>query len=120
MASQGSVLTLLFAAFVLANLPWLNHRFLGILPYPGGHKPLVIRLFESLFGLGIVALLAWRLEAGCQINFESFWGLVPCPGEWHAKGWEFYTIAFVLYAVFALPGVIWQVERRRHHRAHRH
>lgn len=116
MTAQSAVLALLLAAVLFANLPWINERLLGVIPLRAGAKPFWMRLLEWGAGLGVVALLAWRLELGCQISVTAFLGFAECPGEVHPKTWEFYTVGVVLYAVFALPGFIYFAERRRHRR----
>jgi hypothetical protein len=116
MTSQSAVFTLLVAAVVLANLPWINERLFAVIGLRSGAKPFWVRLLEWGVGFGLVALLAWRLELGCQLSLGAFLGLSECPGELHPKQWEFYTVAIVLYAVFALPGFIYLTERRRHRR----
>lgn len=116
MTSQSAVYALILAALLLSNLPWLNERLLAVIGLRSGSKPFWVRLLEWGVGFGLVALLAWRLELGCQLSVAAFFGLSECPGELHPKQWEFYTVAVVLYAVFALPGFIYLAERRRHHR----
>lgn len=107
---------LVLIAFMLANLPWLNERVFALVACRRPSKPFLIRLVEWGVGFGLVALLAWRLEMGCLSSLSAFFGLAECPGEIHPKQWEFYSVALVLYAVFALPGFIWFIERRRHRR----
>ncbi len=113
MGAQADVLPLVLVAFVLANLPWLNERVFAVMPLRSGLKPFWVRLLEWGFGLVLAALLAWRLELGCLSSLSAFLGLAECPGEIHPKTWEFYSVTLVLYAVFALPGFIYFVERRR-------
>jgi len=116
MTSQSAVLALILVALLLANLPWINERLFAVVGLRGGAKPFWVRLLEWGAGFILVALLAWRLELGCQLSVSAFFGLSECPGELHPKGWEFYTVVIVLYAVFALPGFIYLAERRRHRR----
>lgn len=116
MTSQNIVVLLLLVTFLVANLPWLNERVLALIGLRSGSKPFLVRLVEWVIGFGLVALLAWRLELGCQISAAAFFGLAECPGELNPKSWEFFTVVIVLYAVFALPGFIYFVERRRHRR----
>lgn len=112
MTGPLAIYGLVFASFLLANLPWLNERLLLVLPLRGGRKAFWLRLAEWIVGFGLAAVLAWRLELGCA-TFTAFIGLEPCPGEIFAKTWEFYSVALVLFAVFALPGFIYFIERRR-------
>ncbi|MDM7322344.1 MAG: DUF2818 family protein [Gammaproteobacteria bacterium] len=116
MTSQSAVFTLLVVALVLANLPWINERLFAVIRLRSGSKPFWVRLLEWGVGFGLVALLAWRLELGCQLSLGAFLGLSECPGELHPKSWEFYTVVVVLYAVFALPGFLNRAEQRRQRR----
>ena len=116
MTTAFSVYSLIVLSFVLANLPWLNQRVFAVLPFAGGDKPFALRLLEWLVGFGLAALLAWRFELGCA-SIPAFFGFSACAGEIYAKAWEFYTVAGVLFAVFALPGFIYFVEGGRRKKA---
>lgn len=109
---------LIVLALLFSNLPWLNERLFGVIALKAGVKPLPVRLLEWCAGLLLVALVAWRLEMGCLYSIEALLGFADCPGDIHPKGWEFYTVNLVLYAVFALPGFIYFVEFRRRKRDH--
>ena len=113
MTSTLDVALLIIAALVLANLPWLNERLFTVIKRGWATKPFLVRLLEWGVGFGLVAFLAWRIELGCLISPAAFFGLTECPGDIHPKTWEFYSVVLVLYAVFALPGFIYFVERRR-------
>ncbi|MEW6445139.1 MAG: DUF2818 family protein [Pseudomonadota bacterium] len=115
MSASSDVLPLILVALALANLPWLNERLLAVFPLRSGRKLFWMRLLEWMLAFGLTALLAWRLEMGCLSSFGSFIGLAECPGELHPKSWEFFSVTLVLFAVFALPGFIYFVERRRRH-----
>lgn len=119
MTGQNTVVLLLLVALLVANLPWLNERVFALVRLRSESKPFWLRLVEWVLGFALVGLLAWRLELGCQISASAFLGLAECPGELHPKSWEFFTVVIVLYAVFALPGFIYFVERRRHRRPRR-
>jgi len=116
MTSTTDVLVLILAGFVFANLPWLNERLFTVIRLGPADKPFLVRLLEWVLGFGVTMLLAWRLELGCLTSPAAFIGLADCPGDIHPKGWEFYSITLVLYGVFALPGFIYFVERRRNRR----
>ena len=98
MTGQNTVVLLLLVALLAANLPWLNERVFALVPLRSGSKPFWLRLAEWVLGFVLVALLAWRLELGCQISVSAFLGLAECPGELHPKSWEFLTVVIVLYA----------------------
>lgn len=112
MSTSFAVGLLIVVSFVLANLPWLNQRVFAVLPLSNAPKPVWLRLMEWLVAYGLAALLAWRLELGCA-SVQAFFGLASCAGEIHPKGWEFYSVTFVLFIVFALPGFIYFVESRK-------
>lgn len=85
------------AAFVLANLPYLNQRVGGLGPLrPGRHWSL--RKLEWLVAVLLSVLLGRWLE-GQQTQVAS-------------QGWEYYTIVAMLMAAFAFPGFAWQYLRR--------
>ena len=116
MTTSFAVYSLIILSFILANLPWLNNRFFAVVAMPTGGKAFWLRLLEWGMGFGLAALLAWRFELGCA-TISAFFGLASCPGEIYAKTWEFYSVALVLFAVFALPGFIYFVESSRRHKA---
>ena len=116
MTSTFAVYGLLILSFALANLPWLNDRLLAVFPLASRQKAFWLRLLEWGAGFGLAALLAWRFELGCA-SVEAFFGFAACPGEIYAKTWEFYSVALVLFAVFALPGFIFFAEGRRRHKS---
>ena len=115
MTTSFAVYSLIILSFILANVPWLNNRFLAVISISGGYKAFWLRLLEWCLGFGLAAVLAWRFELGCA-SLSAFFGLASCPGEIYAKTWEFYSVAVVLFAVFALPGFIYFVEGRRRHK----
>lgn len=115
MTSSVAVYGLIILSFILANLPWLNNRVLAIIPVGINPKAFWLRLLEWGVGFALAALLAWRFELGCA-SVSAFLGFASCPGEIYAKTWEFYSVALVLFAVFALPGFIYFAEGRRRHK----
>lgn len=116
MTTSFSVYGLIILSFVLANLPWLNQRVFAVVPLQGKTKAFWMRLLEWCVGLGVAAVLAWRFELGCS-SIPAFLGFAACSGEIFAKTWEFYSVAVVLFAVFALPGFIYFAEGRRRHKS---
>jgi len=109
MTTSISVYSLIVLSFILANLPWLNQRVFAVIPSPVQSKAFWMRLLEWCVGFGVAALLAWRFELGCS-GIAAFLGFAACAGEIYAKTWEFYSVALVLFAVFALPGFIYFAE----------
>lgn len=97
---DSAILLLLFFAFVSANLPWLNERFLLFI-VPTGGKRVWMRLLEWLIFLCLWVLLSLGMEKKLL-------------GEVYRQEWEFYTVLVCLYAVFALPGFIYRHDLYHH------
>jgi hypothetical protein len=91
--SSLGIVTLLVAAFIAANLPFITERRLLTIQRAGA-KPFWLRLVEMLllyFAVGALALL-----------IESRQGSV------YPQHWEFYAITGCLFVVFAYPGFVWR------------
>jgi hypothetical protein len=97
---DSAILLLLFFAFVSANLPWLNERFLLFI-VPADGKRVWMRLLEWLIFLCLWVLLSLGMEKKLL-------------GEIYRQEWEFYTVLVCLYAVFALPGFIYRHDLYHH------
>ncbi len=91
---------ILFVAIVLANLPWLSPRILFIFPSGGDTKHWLVRLLEWLAMFFLTGFLALGLER-------------KMTGAVYEQGWEFYVVGLCLFAVFAIPGLIWHVDLGR-------
>ena len=86
-----AALTLILAAFLAANLPFLSDRIFFLKP-TGIAKNLAWRLaewFVLYFGCGV---LAGRLEG---------WF-----GPAHDQHWQFYAVTFFVFLIFSLPGFV--------------
>ncbi len=97
--NQAAAVTLTLALLVLlANLPFLSSRVLGI----GPRRPergFAWRLAELLF-IGALALaLGWLFET-------------QTAGQRHVQGWAFYVTMLCLLLTFAFPGFVWRYLRR--------
>jgi len=91
---------ILLVALVCSNLPWITERrWFFFSPGPRG-KSMWIRLAEWC----VLFLLCGALALGLERKMTG--GIFP-------QGWEFYAVGVCLFAVFALPGVIWQAELKR-------
>ena len=98
--NQGAAVALvLLAAFVAANLPFLNDRLFAVGPRRP-RKGLGWRLLELLVFGALVLLLGFALESRV--------------GQRHAQGWEFYAAASCLFVTFAFPGFVWRYLRKHH------
>lgn len=90
---------------VLANLPFVTERVLGLVAWSGtgGVKPLWVRGLELVVGYAVVVLVGFALEARQGNRFE--------------QGWEFYAITATVYLVCGYPAFVWRYLRRRRRRA---
>lgn len=93
MNHSTSVWLVLLAAFILANLPFLNERWLALLPrrLP---KTLWIRVLELLICYGILIGLGLALEQSA--------------GQIAPQGWEFYAVTGSLFLTLAFPGFVYR------------
>ena len=99
---DNAIILLLFFAFVSANLPWLNERFLlFFVPPAKTGKRVWMRLLEWLIYLCLWSLLALGMEKKLL-------------GEIYHQQWEFYAVLVCLYAVFALPGFVYRHDLYHH------
>ncbi|MFA6040324.1 MAG: DUF2818 family protein [Methylophilus sp.] len=88
--------TILLLAFVLANLPWFSNRLFYFIELKTANKNLAWCLLEVIvlyFVFGAIALYAENSILG---------QIAP-------QGWEFYTVTFSLFLVFAFPGFIYKI-----------
>ncbi|MDG6774669.1 DUF2818 family protein [Thiomicrorhabdus sp. ZW0627] len=99
MSLDQSVWLLLVTAIVLANVPWLfaNRIFLFI-KVP--HKSIVINLLEWLLYFILTGILAYLLENKSM-------------GHVQEQGWEFYTVTFFMFVIFAFPGFIYRYNLKK-------
>lgn len=100
MSTSTAVWLLLAMAFVAANLPWLNERFLFVIE-PKPAKTPWMRLLEWLLLYFVVGFIA--------LGFEK-----KMTGQLHPQEWEFYATGFCLFIVFALPGFIYRHDFLHH------
>lgn len=99
MDSTLFVWVVLLAAFVAANVPFLNQRFWGLLPLPGGQKRWWVLLIEILLAYGVALGLGWYLE---HVSSQIY-----------RQGWEFYVVTVCLFLTFAFPGFVFRFLWRR-------
>lgn len=93
MSLTASIWLIIVAALVAANLPFINQRWLGVVPR-AGRKPLAVRLAEMALLYAAVGLLGVALERRA--------------GQVAAQGWEFYVVTGTLFLTFAFPGFVYQ------------
>ena len=100
MSITASVWLVIVAAFIAANLPFLNHRWLVFGPEAAGRKPLIGRLAELVLLYFLVGGLALLLERRA--------------GQIAPQGWEFYAVTGTLFLTLAFPGFVYRYLLRRH------
>ncbi|MFP8835509.1 DUF2818 family protein [Hydrogenophaga sp. XSHU_21] len=93
MDQTSAVWVVLLTAVVAANLPFINNRWLAVLPRTTP-KTVWWRLLELVvmyFAVGAVGL-----------------GLEQYGGQIYPQGWEFYATTASLFATLAFPGFVYQ------------
>jgi hypothetical protein len=93
MSQTVSIWFVIVAALVAANLPFINHRLLGVVPLPRP-KSLAVRVAELV--------LLYFLVGGLGLLLENRAGQVA------PQGWQFYAVTAALFATFAFPGFVWR------------
>lgn len=88
-------LTLLLLSFIVANLPWFSERLFYIVPLKAERKSLAWCLFELIVLYSLTGALTAYAEYAVY-------------GQMSKQGWEFYTITFSLFLVFAFPGFVYK------------
>jgi hypothetical protein len=96
--SLSSWLVILLAVLA-ANLPFINERVFGVLPWRSTAKPFWLRLLELFVLYLALGLIAFVLEARMGNRFR--------------QGWEFYAVTGCLFIVLAYPGFVHRYLRRR-------
>ncbi|TSE21467.1 hypothetical protein Talka_00142 [Tepidimonas alkaliphilus] len=99
MSLQAAVWLVIVLALVGANLPFINQRWLAVLPARGGVKPLWGRLLELALFYFLVGAVALALEAHL--------------GQIYPQRWEFYAVTASMFATLAFPGFVWRYLVRR-------
>lgn len=94
MAPSHIYLTIILAAFITANIPWLTERFLLVVKL---NKTAWLRWLEWLLLYLIVGALSFAVE-------------YKLTGTLYPQGWEFYVTTLCLFIVFALPGFIYHYD----------
>jgi hypothetical protein len=93
MTQTVSIWLVIVAALAAANLPFLNDRAFGVLPWRGG-KALPMRLIELVILYFATGLFGMLLEKRL--------------GQSSPQGWEFYAVTAALFITFAFPGFVWR------------
>lgn len=93
-----SISLVLLAAVVGANLPFINQRWLGVIPR-SAPKTLGIHLMELVFCYLLVGALGLSLERSA--------------GQISPQGWEFYATTGALFLTLAFPGFVYRYLYKR-------
>ena len=88
-----SIWLVLLAAVVGANLPFINQRWLGVIPRSSA-KSLGIHLLELVICYFLVGALGLALERSA--------------GQIAPQGWEFYATTAALFLTLAFPGFVYR------------
>ena len=100
MNQSASVWFVVLAAFLGANLPFVNNRLFAVLPLKNP-KSLALRLLELVLLYFIVGGMALLLEQRA--------------GQIAPQGWEFYAVTGALFLTLAFPGFVYRYLYKRHH-----
>jgi len=92
-----AIATVLVAAVLTANAPFLNNRLFLVGP-KRSPKPLVWRLVELAVYAVIVTSIGRTLEG--QL------------GQVSRQNWEFYAVGVLTFLTLAFPGFVWRYLRR--------
>ena len=99
MVVPSTVALVLIAAFIGANLPFLNERWLAVVPRRAP-KGLGLRLVELVLCYFLVGALGLALEQSA--------------GQIYPQGWEFYATTATLFLTLAFPGFVYRYLFKRH------
>lgn len=93
-----SIWLVLLAAVAGANLPFINQRWLGVIPRRAA-KTLGVHLIELLLCYLLVGALGLSLERSA--------------GQIAPQGWEFYATTGALFLTLAFPGFVYRYLYKR-------
>ena len=93
MTHNFSVWLVLIVALIAANVPFLNDRWLAVIPRQQA-KTLGVRLAELLVCYFLVGVAGLMLEQSA--------------GQIYPQGWEFYATTVALFLTLAFPGFVYR------------
>ena len=99
MNTSGAVWLVILVAFLAANLPFVNNRWLAVWPH-ATTKTWWQRLFELV--------VCYLLVGGLGLALEQHQGQI------YPQGWAFYATTGTLCLTLAFPGFVWRYLMRRH------
>lgn len=98
MNSSSYVWLVLLAATLAANLPFLNNRWLGVIP----------RALPKTLWMRLLELVIWYfLVGGLGLVLEQHQGQI------YPQGWEFYATTAALFVTLAFPGFVFRYLLKR-------
>ena len=93
MNSSSYVWLVLLAATLAANLPFLNNRWLSVIP----------RALPKTLWMRLLELVVWYfLVGGLGLALEQHQGQI------YPQGWEFYATTAALFVTLAFPGFVFR------------
>ena len=100
MTQTAAIWLVIAVAFLAANLPFLNERWLlvGARAKAAG-KPFFMRLLELVLLYFLVGALALLIEQRA--------------GQIAPQGWEFYAVTAALFVTLAFPGFVYRYLMQR-------
>lgn len=99
MSASISIWLVVLAAVIGANLPFMNHRWLGVIPR-SAPKTLWLHVLELVICYLLVGALGLALERA--------------DGQIYPQGWEFYATTAALFLTLAFPGFVYRYLYKRH------
>ncbi len=100
---------LIVLALLAANLPFLNDRFLGLIPLKSVTKKNIksIKSIKSLWIRLLELSLLYFVVGGVAYFIENKIGNV------FAQRWEFYAVTICLFIVLAYPGFVFRYLKKQ-------
>jgi len=93
MDNSSLVMLVLLASVLAANAPFLNNRWLLVLP----------RAQAKHVGIHAIELVVWYFLVGAVgLGLEQYTGQI------YPQGWEFYATTAALFLTFAFPGFVYR------------
>lgn len=99
MNTSGAVWLVILVAFMAANLPFVNNRWLAVWPRTAAKA-----WWQHLLELVVFYLLVGGLGLGLEQH----------QGQIYPQGWAFYATTATLFLTLAFPGFVWRYLMRRH------
>jgi len=100
MNQTAAVWLLIIVAALLANLPFINERILGVLTLRGlPVKSFLVRLIELLVLYALIGLVGWAIESSLGNVFK--------------QKWQFYVTTLTLFLVMGFPGFVYRYLLRK-------